>query len=200
MERFRTIVMPSILLMFLALTLVPASSGGGEEDRRFLYQWTDEQGSVHISDGIEKVPRQYRNRATRIEQGTAGSAEPPQPEPERGSQEQGGFGFTLDDASAQNDEDRKIEWQQRMYDARQRMADAEERIQNSGERLKALQEKTGYGLYGYTPEAAAEASRLEEELARAQSDLEEARNQVENVIPEEARKAGIPPGWLRETR
>lgn len=199
MRRFRTIVIPGILLTVIALAPATGYAGGEQDDSRFLYQWTDKQGNVHISDGIEKVPKQYRSRAARIKQGTTGSAETPAPERERSLREQEGFGFTQDDVSAENDEDRKLDWQQRMYDARQRMADAEERVRSYSERLKELQEKTGYGLYGYTPEAAAEAARLEEEIQRAQSDLEDARNQIENVIPEQARKAGIPPGWLRET-
>jgi hypothetical protein len=31
-----------------------------------------------------------------------------------------------------------------------------------------------------------------------QSEIDAARNDLDVVIPEEARKAGVPPGWLRE--
>lgn len=183
--------------MFLS---IPAQSAfaGDRDEKQFLYQWTDDRGSAHITDSLEKVPVKYRSKATRIDQGTSGGTDSSQMEPP--PVEPRAFSLTEDDAAAQNEEDRKIEWQQRMYDARQRMTDAETRLQQYGARLKELQEKSGYGLYGYTPEAQAEATRLEGEIARAQADLVRAQNEVENVIPEQARKAGIPPGWLREVQ
>jgi hypothetical protein len=35
-------------------------------------------------------------------------------------------------------------------------------------------------------------------MKEVQKQIDEARNMVDVVIPEEARKAGVPPGWLRE--
>jgi len=189
-----------IAMLFAVAAWALSAFGGDQDERRFLYQWIDERGSVHITDSLEKVPGQFREKASRVEQGAAPGVEPQQMEPERPAPEGGSFGFSQDDLSAQNEEDRKLEWQQRMYDARQRMADAEARIRSASEKLKVLQQKSGYGLYGYTPEAQAEVARLEEEIARAQTELDYARDQVENVIPEQARKAGVPPGWLREVQ
>jgi hypothetical protein len=185
-------------LAFLGALSAHDASADDKDQKRYLYQWTDERGSVHISDSLEKVPAKYRAKASRMEQGLAGGEGVPQAE-EPVREAPGGFSLS-DDAASQDEETLKMEWQQRMYDARQRMAEAEQRLERGTERLKALQEKAGYGLYGYTPEAAAEAARLEEEISRAQIDLDHARNEVENVIPEQARKAGIPPGWLREVR
>jgi hypothetical protein len=31
-----------------------------------------------------------------------------------------------------------------------------------------------------------------------QKEIDEARNMLDVVIPEEARRAGVPPGWLRK--
>jgi hypothetical protein len=36
------------------------------------------------------------------------------------------------------------------------------------------------------------------ELSSAQQEVDRARNMVNTVIPDEARRAGVPPGWLRE--
>lgn len=196
----RTVAIMTMLVAmacFAALSL-QAASAEDVDQKRYLYQWTDGRGSVHISDSLEKVPVRYRSKAVRMEQGAPSeTGSPYAEEPVRDTQ--GGFSLS-DDAASQDEEMLKMEWQQRMYDAKQRMAEAEQRLERSSGQLKALQEKTGYGLYGYTPEAAAEAARLEEEISRAQIDLDRARNEVENVIPEEARKAGIPPGWLREVQ
>jgi hypothetical protein len=183
------------LLVVLALFLAGSLAGADDADKRFLYQWTDDRGNAHISDSLEKVPPKYRSRARTLEQGVGedgGQDLPAVEQPEYRPME--GIGWE------ENDEIRRAEWQQRMYDAKQRMADAENRLRHNEEQLKALQEKTGYGLYGYTPEAEAEAARLESEIARAQVDLANARREVEVSIPEEARKAGVPPGWLREVQ
>ena len=199
MGRNRTLtVFAAGLLAIIALSFLAAPASAGDEgEKRFLYQWTDKRGNAHISDSLEKVPAEFRSRAKRLEQGPA-EAPAAREQQEVPLAEPRGFGFPAEDVAAQNEEERKAEWQQRMYDAKQRMADAEDRLRQYGGQLKAIQEKFGYGLYGYPPEAAAEAARLEQEVGRAQTDLDHARDQVENVIPEQARKAGIPPGWLRE--
>ena len=43
-----------------------------------------------------------------------------------------------------------------------------------------------------------EMKELDGDLARARNEADKARNEVEVTIPDEARRAGIPPGWLRE--
>jgi hypothetical protein len=35
-------------------------------------------------------------------------------------------------------------------------------------------------------------------MKQVQKEIDDTRNRINVVIPEEARKAGIPPGWLRE--
>ncbi len=35
-------------------------------------------------------------------------------------------------------------------------------------------------------------------MNNVQSEIEQAKHMLNEVIPEEARKAGVPPGWLRE--
>jgi len=85
-----------------------------------------------------------------------------------------------------------------MLDARRRLAGIEERLQQTEKKLKALQEKYGFGLYGYPPEDQEELDQLTQEADTARRDRDDVRNVIENVLPEEARKAGVPPGWLRE--
>ena len=193
-----TNIMLFVIFVFLLLPGVQSASAGDQDQERYLYQWTDERGNAHISDSLEKVPAKHRAKAARIGQGVSGGTESPQTEaPVR--EEPRGFSLT-DDAASQDEDSQKMEWQQRMYDARQRLTEAEQRLERSAAQLKILQEKKGYGLYGYPPESAGEAARLEEEISRAQVDMNRARDEVENVIPEQARRAGVPPGWLREVR
>jgi len=99
----------------------------------------------------------------------------------------------------QTEEAQKAAWQQRMQDARKQLADAEAR-------KAQLQKKSDMLTYEWKSPSGqttneqmnAELGRTNAELQRAQRDIDAAKNLIENVIPEEARKAGVPPGWLRE--
>ncbi len=42
------------------------------------------------------------------------------------------------------------------------------------------------------------AEQVAQEMKEVQKQIDEARNMLDVVIPEDARKAGVPPGWLRE--
>jgi hypothetical protein len=42
------------------------------------------------------------------------------------------------------------------------------------------------------------AEQIDKALPEVQKEIDRARREIDVVIPEEARKAGIPPGWLRE--
>jgi len=43
-----------------------------------------------------------------------------------------------------------------------------------------------------------EMNQLDGDMANAKQEADKARDLINNVIPDEARRAGIPPGWLRE--
>lgn len=194
------------VLMRMALLVViagsAASSGvlAAEDDRRFIYQWIDEQGGVHITDSLQNVPTEQRSRATRIEQsaprekdGNGQVQAPGQPM----MQEQ------APDAGTPFDEDeiKKAEWQQRMVDAKRRLAEAEDRYRGIEERKRTLETQWGSSGAALPPQSALDAiAKLEVDLVNAQKAIERARNEVEVVIPDAARKAGIPPGWLREVQ
>ena len=99
------------------------------------------------------------------------------------------------------DEIKKAEWQQRMHDAKRRLAEAENRYHQIELNKNELASKWGAsGAALPTQEAINEMNRLEGELVKAKLDVEKARNEVEVTIPDEARRADIPPGWLREVQ
>jgi hypothetical protein len=94
-------------------------------------------------------------------------------------------------------EAKKEEWQLKIRDWKERLANAEKRY-------KALEEErstiimTG-GVMTYAPPAyRTRAAELEEEMKQVRKEIDDARNMIDIVIPDEARRAGIPPGWLRE--
>jgi hypothetical protein len=187
----------SIIILLLSLLIAAGSAVAQtatqqedkEKSQRYLYEWMDDSGAVHISDNLGDVPEQYRRQVRkRLEQPVKQETDrqeqvAPQPEPQPEEEA--------------DQEARKEEWQLKIRDWKERLANAEKRY-------KALEEErstiimTG-GAMTYAPPAyRVRAAELEEEMSQAQKDIEEARNMINVVIPDEARKAGIPPGWLRE--
>jgi hypothetical protein len=40
--------------------------------------------------------------------------------------------------------------------------------------------------------------QIENDMQRTRREIDDIKNEINTVIPDEARKAGVPPGWLRE--
>jgi hypothetical protein len=161
-----------------------------ELKKNYLYQWMDDKGVTHVTDNLGKVPQKYRNKARQIEESTENET----PAPEQQKITKPSIGGSEED----REQERKADWQQRMKEARQRLANAERRYQEaSKQREEALAKRAG-GDVGNIGIKLEEANRLEEEMKNLQKVIDDTRNEIENVIPEEARRAGVPPGWIRE--
>ena len=185
------------MVLFAALLCFLASGPAVQaaDDPRYLYQWKDDQGVLNVTDDLNKVPPKYRSRATQLLQPGVDKEEQRRGDPRKGEQPQ-----NLDaGTSPDRDETRKTQWQQRMQDARRRLTFAEERYSQIEQRRNELISKTGSsGAALPTQEMLDEMNELDGELARARNEADKARNEVEVTIPDEARREGIPPGWLRE--
>lgn len=161
--------------------------GRKEEERRFLYQWTDENGIVHITDDIGNVPEKFRGRAKRSEIFPEKEGITPVPAREA-EQYQPDIG---------NEQRLKAEWHQRFKEARSRLENAEAR------RSQLQKEKADLFAAWGSPALAPVANRqraeeIDSELDEIQKEIEDARRYLETTLPDEARRAGIPPGWIRE--
>lgn len=165
-------------------------TGDKELKKSYLYQWTDDKGVVHITDGLGKVPKKYRDKAVKLQQ-------PKKEGLDQGQQVQQESGYPSGTDAEVADAVAKAAWQQRMRAARQRLAGAESRYQELVQRRNELLQSWGGPASGHLAERI-EADRIEQEMKDVQQGIDEAREDIDVVIPDEARKAGIPPGWLRE--
>jgi septal ring factor EnvC (AmiA/AmiB activator) len=96
------------------------------------------------------------------------------------------------------DEDRREEWQKRVREARKQLDDAAARkAQLEQKREKLKYEWAGPDAKRTNEMIDAELSQTTAELLKVQQEIDKATDLIENVIPEEARKAGVPPGWAR---
>ena len=181
------------IVIFFALPVLPIRAQSpppdNAEQKSYLYEWTDDKGVVHITDTPGVIPEQYRAKARKVES-------------QKG--EEGGSGQQLQkgaepsfNSETVHDEQGKAEWQQRIKSWRDRLANAEAHYRElDQERTELL------GVRGSAALAPLEnrqrAEQIVGEMKDVQSQIDEARRMLEEVIPEEARKAGVPPGWLRE--
>jgi chromosome segregation ATPase len=185
-------------MLLMTIWLLPSGQNvQAADDQRYLYQWKDDRGVVNLTDSLDKVPQKYRSQAKQLLQPGAGKEEQSGEETRERVQSQ-----DLDaETSLDQDEIKKAEWQQRMHEAKRRLADAEDRYHQIELQKKELASKWGsFGAALPTQEVLNEMNRIEGELVRAKLDADRARTEVEVTIPDEARRADIPPGWLREVQ
>jgi hypothetical protein len=169
----------------------PQQTGENKELKKsYLYQWTDDKGVVHITDGLGSVPPKYRDKALKMEQTQSDEGEGGQ----QGQQET--FTPVLPGVE-EIEEEKKAEWQLRIKDAKHRLAEAEQRYRELDQKRMDALGKWGGPASGHR-EGAVEAQQIEAEMQTVQKEIDNARHDIDVVIPEEARKAGVPPSWLRE--
>jgi DNA repair exonuclease SbcCD ATPase subunit len=183
-----------LILMGFAMTVYAqadqqAQTGDKERKERFLYQWTDDKGVVHITDDRDKVPKAYRDKALKLTQSKTEDEDQGQQVQQKSVAPAGVESEGADSAD-------KAAWQQRMRNAKQRLANAETQYQVLTQRRNELLQSWGGPVSGRI-DTRAEADRVEQEMRDVQKEVDAARQELED-IPDQARKAGIPPGWLRE--
>ena len=185
-----TITVLAAVLLFSTISFGIASGEGNGS----LYEWTDDRGIVNVTDDLSKVPDKYRSKARKLGQSGTGQGGQEVISPQVPSAPEAGPG-----PAEQSDEVRKARWQRRMRDAKQRLADAEDRYRNLNQRKADIASQWGSSGAALPPQDALDQmAQIDRDLEKAKSDITDARNMVEVTIPDEARRAGIPPGWLRE--
>lgn len=191
-----------IIIAFLFFVLAipsfaPAQGSPAPEQQpvpdRFVYEWTDNNGVVHMTDDPGKVPKKYRNKKLkkRVEPRKEAGQEQPQSEAIEPAPE-----------STPSDQEfeqhlRQDEWQQRYLDWKDRLRRSEQLLQSLQQRRASLITKWGSAALA-PPDVREEVVQVDKALLDAQADIDEARRMIEVVLPDEARKAGVPPGGLRE--
>jgi len=185
-----------ILVAYLAFHTVAFAQSENQQQvnetasTSILYQWTDDKGNVHVTDNLGNVPERYRSKARKLEKATGNEGYSEQKMQEVS-------GSSASQVQEGMDDEKKTEWQQRMKEARQRLADAEKRYRELDQKRNELLGAWG-GVASGRLDDRMQAQQLEQEMQQVQQEIEKAQNEVQNVIPEQARKAGVPPGWLRE--
>lgn len=169
-----------------------------------LYQWVDEQGTIHIADSIDKVPAPYREKAQRLDF-SAPKPRAATPTPEA---------YPSEPPSALKDAyGRDLSWY--LEQKKKWLKRAEELVQQIQENEKAM-----YLLHRGVPEARrgvrteygiklgegpllrrwAEYKRLQKINERLQKELAHARYMAQEGVLRQAARAHLPPEGLETIR
>lgn len=154
-----------------------------------VYQWEDEEGTLHMTDDLKKIPEKYREGMREIV-----LPDEETEEEEAASGPAGTDAAKADLPTAQRDNqghDREW-WQARVNGWRQKKGDAERKLAEANGRLGKIRRVNP------TVALKQEEAAVREEIRRRQGEIKEAERMLKEQLPEEARKAEAPPGWLRE--
>jgi hypothetical protein len=198
-------LVPTVLILALVLLgagVPDAVAAGG------VYQWTDGNGAVHFTDDPGKIPKKFHDTVLELrppdkekpkgipsEENPESASTPeaaskpesvskPATEPERPQ----AAPYEAVDFNGHNRDwwQRRVqEWQNKKADAQEKLADAQERLGQE----RFLNATTGN--MQRIQDISAEVSMYEAQIL-------EAENMLTDGLPDEARRAQAPPGWLRD--
>jgi hypothetical protein len=174
------------LLTFLFLFVAVSHSRSGT-----IYQWTDEEGNVGFTDDPSKIPEKYRNSAIIEGETPAG-----QDGENRGGEtppadENPGLPPEQPDLDAAG-HDRSY-WQNRIKDLR----DQQKALMEKKEKLEREINAMSNPLIYNTAQDKQLLQKNREEVKAIERQTDEIQHQLQDVIPDEARRSNAPPGWLR---
>jgi hypothetical protein len=183
-HRYR-IPLTGALALAACLVLLPSDPASAE-----TYQWTDKNGNVGFTDSLENVPPQYRQSAKRVE--GKESTKPLQVVPSPPGRDN-----TMPSSPTDQDE-LNATWRQRMIAARAELQELRAKREKAQTAYDALRRPTWIPtlrLFQIDPEKDAQAAATLKELEQRIRDKE---YEISTTIPDEARRAGVPPGVLSQ--
>lgn len=152
-----------------------------------IYRWEDERGVVHMTDDPRKIPEKDRGRVEVIPLPESKEGAVPSPPLAEAPEAMAPSG----QADAQGHD--RAWWQGQMKKWREKKSEAERQLAEAKGRLNRI-------LMSFPSIARRQKeAEIREEIKEYEEQIQEAARMLSEVLPEEARKAGAPPGWLRES-
>ena len=148
------------------------------------YEWTDKDGNVGFADSLQKVPPQYRNAAKRVEEKGSKKSLQKVPSPP-------GRDNTMPTDLTPNGS--YGAWRSRLEAARAELEELRAKRQKAQEEYDNLLYLRRMRSRALDPEAEAQAASKVSELDKQ---VRAKEYEINIAIPDEARRAGVPPGIL----
>jgi hypothetical protein len=181
------------LLILLGLTLSFSLALGQE-----VYKWVDEKGTIHFSDDLGLVPEKYRDQVQKErppKEPLPTQPVPPQPI-ETPKATGAGSAPEQKDALGRGEEwwrAKANEWNEKFVTARRNYENADSEWKSKEKELETSKFKPD----SVKRKLKAEIKALEEKAKDWEKQMEEAKNMLENVLPQQARDNRANPDWLK---
>lgn len=162
-----------------------------------VYKWVDEKGTAHFTDDLSLVPEKYRDQVRETKpQGKPASPSIGSPEGVRKETESAPESVSEQkDLSGRGEEWWRAtvrEWNKKLAAARENYEDAYKKWKAKEQELQASQFKSD----SLKRKLKAEAKALEENVKDWEKKVEEARDMLDNVLPQQAIDDHANPEWL----
>jgi Domain of unknown function (DUF4124) len=178
-------------LIFLSVLLIPSYA-------KDMYKWVDKDGTSHVTDDPAKIPEEKKGEVTVIEGESEGSGEEtevditkiaPAPSEEESSES---------DLEKEREEAIREEWRSRALEIEDKKNAILEEIESTKQALREKKREVDSLLInGYFADySILELRYLSDYLKELEDQLEFIKQEKAN-LEEEARREGIPPGYLR---
>jgi uncharacterized protein DUF4124 len=182
--RYR-IPLTGALALAACLVLLPPDPASAE-----TYQWTDKNGNVGFTDSLENVPPQYRQSAKRVE--GKESTKPLQVVPSPPGRDN-----TMPPAQTDQD-DLNATWRQRMIAARAELEELKAKRQKAQKEYDDLLRYRRFWSLRLHRTDPIEDAKILSKLNELDQQVREKEQELTVTIPDEARRAGVPPGVLSQ--
>ncbi len=154
-----------------------------------VYKWVDDQGGVHFTDDVTKIPDSYRKRVEKV--GLA--------EDQVGIKEEGELPSKKKEDSYKDQLGRGEDyWKKRVEEWRKRLKEAQERNENARIKYNELTERYNDSKSSVERnQLRRERDQFKQEMDQCRTQIEEARMMLEKKIPEEAKLYQAREEWLK---
>jgi len=199
-ENGGTLAMKKIILSGMIALLILAGLAFGQE----VYRWVDEKGIVHFADDLTLVPEKYRGQVQQkvpskepssSQPTSSRPVEPPRTmEPGRATPE--GSEAGQKDMLGRGEEwwrAKAKEWNEKLTTARRNYENAYNERKSKEQELEASKFKPD----SFKRKLKSEIKVLEEKAKDWEKQMNEAKNMIENVLPNQARDYRANPEWLK---
>ena len=160
------------------------------------FQWTDEHGTAGFTDNVLTVPRQHRKGVVKRQ-----VREPVRSSTSSETAETPPSGAPVEKEIVEGDEpaSERERWRERLQTAKAKIVALRA---ERGELEKKVDESQRGRWFTFGPGASdleqlKDVPKVEQEIKDLDQQIKQLEEEVSIVIPREARRAGIPPGWIR---
>jgi hypothetical protein len=179
-------------LVGIACFISAVAVSAGNAALATIYQWTDEHGTVGFTDDLQRVPPEYRKSAKRLEEKSSRIMLAAPAITHRSTIERSA---TAPAAGAiETDADRYTAWLDRVDKARTELEELKvQRQKAEDERIRMLRQV--WYQWGFVDD-----EQFAKQLAKIRDLDQQIRDKeydLESSIPDQARRASVPPGLLR---